>query len=65
MLQIPFLKSFFRIFVSLSTTFWLLILMPPFEIILFDIEKGNNEITISAMDSEGKRKELSFVISAN
>ena len=36
-----------------------------FETILFDIEAGNNDITISAMDSEGKRKELSFVISAN
>ena len=36
-----------------------------FETILFDIESGNNEITISAIDSEGKRKELSFIIAAN
>jgi len=32
---------------------------------LFDIEAGNNDITVSAIDSEGKRKELSFIIVAN
>ena len=36
-----------------------------FETILFDIEAGNNDITVSAIDSEGKRKELSFIIVAN
>ena len=36
-----------------------------FEIILFDVEPGANDITISALDSEGKRKELSFILNAN
>ncbi len=36
-----------------------------FEIILFDVEAGANDIMISALDSEGKRKELSFILNAN
>ncbi len=36
-----------------------------FEIILFDVEPGANDITISALDSEDKRKELSFILNAN
>ena len=36
-----------------------------FEIILFDVVSGSNEITVSALDNEGKRKELSFILNAN
>ncbi len=35
-----------------------------FDIILFDLKTGNNTITVSAMDSEGKRKELSFIVNS-